>query len=142
MGATSFAFVGVPRQSLFGAKWSLCSHRVSEQVFFWLPWDFCPLNADETVESPQHSLAFFSLWDCTGGKRAESGGKQAGDWKRVRQKSQNGVFFNRNGAFAGTGSQGNTHFCTEWDFCEVDPVFRTQGTQAPVYGNCTKQLPS
>ena len=25
---------------------------------------------------------------------------------------------------------------------EVDPVFRTQGTQAPVYGNCTKQLPS
>ena len=44
-------------------------------------------------------------------------GKQAGDWKRVRQKSQDGVFFNRNGAFAGTGSQGSTHFCMEWDFC-------------------------
>ena len=25
---------------------------------------------------------------------------------------------------------------------EVDPVFRTQGTQTPIYGNCTKQLPS
>ena len=73
--------------------------------FFWLPWDFWLLNADETVESPQHSLAFFSLWDCTGGKRAESGGKQAGDWKRVRQKSQDGVFFNRNGAFSGNESR-------------------------------------
>ena len=101
----TFAFVGVPRQCLFWSEWSLCSHRVSEQVFFWLPWDFWPLTADKIVESPQHSLAFFSLWDCTGGKRAESGGKQAGDWKRVRQKSQDGVFFNRNGAFAGTVSR-------------------------------------